>query len=471
MASGRKQYRCTACEHTELRWLGRCPRCGAWNTMQETEAATPAPSGTRGRRWTNAADDVVRAVAITQVDSTDLRRIRVEPAELARVLGGGLVPGSLVLLGGAPGVGKSTLLTTLAATLAARQHRTVYLSAEESAAQVRGRAERLGALEDGLFLLSEPELEKLLPPLYDDPPQLVIIDSIQTVYSRQIESAPGSVAQIRMCGGLLADFARTTGAAVIFVGHLTKEGDLAGPRLLEHLVDTVLYFEPEAGGAVRLIRAFKNRFGPTGEVAVLEMGPRGLTPVRDASGLFLRGRQRQESGSAVTAIFSGTRPFLVEIQALLARSHYGIPSRVVTGIDAKRVALLAAVLERKVRVEVSDCDIYVKVAGGLSVNDPAADLAVVAAMAGSKLGQPVAAETLLAGEVGLTGELRPIPHLQARLAEAAAQGFARAILPLPAAERPPDAPPGLETVPVRTLREALTAALGSLSSRARKGVS
>ncbi len=466
MAKERIEFQCKECQHRELRWLGRCPECSSWNSFEQM--AGEVTSGERGRRFTvPKGDELVRPVPMTQVTGNDLERISVQPQELARVLGGGLVPGSLLLLGGAPGVGKSTLLTTLAAAVASPEAPVVYLSAEESAAQVRRRAERLGAVHDHLLLLQEPALERVLPPLYESPPRLLVIDSIQTVFSQQIDGTPGSVSQIRMCGGLLADFARATGCAVLMIGHLTKDGDLAGPRLLEHLVDTVLYFEPDAGGAVRMVRAFKNRFGATGELAVFEMDDSGLVPVRDASALFLRGRQRTEHGSAVTAILSGTRPLLVEVQALLATTRYATPARVVSGVDSKRVALLAAILERRANVKLMDQDIYVKVAGGVRVSDPAADLALVAAMASSLKSRPVPADVIVLGEVGLTGELRPVANAGARLREAEGHGFERAVLPAVMHGRAKDdAPKSMKVHRVKNLREALAAAFNVAEAQA-----
>lgn len=449
--------------------MGRCPACGAWNSFEETSDGLAAGPATRGfqRRMTAAAangsggadTEPVEAIALSQIPTDRLHRLKVEPEELARVLGGGIVQGSLLLCGGAPGVGKSTLLTMLAGQLAHAGRRVVYLSGEESAAQVRRRAERLSAAADGFFLLEEPVLERVLPPLYQNPPALLVVDSIQSVGSDAVEGIPGSVSQIRTCGGLFADFARTTGCAVALIGHVTKEGELAGPRLLEHLVDTVLYFEPEAGGSVRLVRAFKNRFGATGELAVLEMGPHGLVPVRDASALFLAGRRSDEPGSAVTSILSGSRPFLVEVQALLSSTQYATPARVVSGLDSKRVALLAAVLERRGGMQLVGQDVFVKVAGGLHVTDPAADLAVIAAMASSLRERAVPAHLICVGEVGLTGELRPVSGLETRLAEARAHGFTRAVVAAPDAKALPKVA-GMQVEPVRTLAKGLAAAFG-----------
>ena len=449
MAKKKTLFHCTECGHREVRWMGQCPSCRAWNTLVEIEPEAPAT--TRGGRR-GEGDAVLTPIA--EVPQRDLARVAIQPPELARVLGGGLVPGSFILLGGAPGVGKSTLLTQLAGQFAAGGRKVVYLSAEESAGQVRARAQRLGAEHEGFFLAEEPILERILPGLYENPPELLVVDSIQTVMSEQIDAAAGLVSQIRMCGGLLADFARSTGCAVLLIGHVTKDGDLAGPRVLEHLVDTVLYFEPQDEGAVRMVRAFKNRFGRIGEIAVMEMHEEGLRPVRDASALFLAGRQVGETGSCISALLSGTRTFLVEFQALMVRSQYGTPTRVVTGVDSKRVAQLAAILESRGDLAVLGHDIYLKVAGGVRVTDPATDLAIAVAMASSLKERPLPADLLVMGEVGLTGELRAVPQLKHRLAEARAHGFTKALVAAPDPSQVPRAKQ-LEIVGVSRLRDAL----------------
>ncbi len=457
MAKKTLRYRCSDCGHEELRWMGQCPSCSQWNTLEAMEVAPAAKHHRRSLRTGVDSEGGVRLTPIEKVDRPRLERIAVEPPELSRILGGGIVPGSFLLLGGAPGVGKSTLLTQLAGDFARQGRRVVYLSAEESAAQVRDRAQRLGAESPGFFLAEEAVLDRLLPALAAEPPDLLVVDSIQTVLSTEVDGAAGLVSQIRICGAMLADFARATGCAVVVIGHVTKDGDLAGPRVLEHLVDTVLYFEPQDEGAVRMIRAFKNRFGRTGEIAVLEMDHRGLRPVRDASALFLAGRQEGETGSCVTAILSGTRPFLVELQALLVDTQYATPTRVVTGIDSKRVAQLAAILETKTDLSVLRKDVYVKVAGGLRVSDPATDLALAAAMASSVISRPLPADLLVLGEVGLTGELRSLPQIQSRLEEAHAHGFRRAVV---AAHDPSkiSVPEGMELRVVTQVREATRAA-------------
>ena len=467
MAKDTTRYVCADCGHVELRWMGRCPGCAAWNTLREERSSTGATARTPIRQQASAgsgrAAPITRPTPIARVPRQTFERRPVEPEELARVLGGGLVPGSLTLLGGAPGVGKSTLLTMLAGQLAGRGETVVYLSAEESAAQVRGRAQRLGAEHEGFLLVEQPVLEQVLPGLYEDVPAMLVVDSIQTVLSSEVDGAPGQVSQIRACGSLLADFARATGCAVVVVGHVTKEGDLAGPRVLEHLVDTVLYFEPQDEGTVRMVRAFKNRFGRTGELAVLEMTGRGLRPVRDASALFLSGRRQGETGSCVTCIVSGTRPLLVELQALLVPSQYGTPTRVVTGIDSKRVAQLAAILESRGGAQVLGQDVYVKVAGGLRLSDPAGDLSLVLAMASSLRERPLPADLVALGEVGLTGELRAVTQLETRLEEARAHGFTRAVVAVGDPRKVPR-PEGIEVFAVGTLREGIAAAFDGVAS-------
>lgn len=470
MAREQVHFECQQCGHRETRWMGRCPQCGGWNTLEEKRSAGTGVGRGPGSRREGAVDEAasIRPMPIAQIPQRRLERTPIEPDELARVLGGGLVPGSLILLGGAPGVGKSTLLTMLAGQLAGRGQRVVYLSAEESAAQVRARAERLGAAVEGFLLLEQPVLERVLPALYEEPPALLVVDSIQTVVSQEIEGAPGLVSQIRMCGALLADFARATGCAVVVVGHVTKEGELAGPRVLEHLVDTVLYFEPQDEGTVRMVRAFKNRFGRTGELAVLEMTGTGLRPVRDASALFLAGRRQGDSGSCVTCVVPGTRPLLVEIQALLVPSQYGTPTRVVTGVDTKRVAQLAAILEAKGDHQLLGHDVYVKVGGNLRLSDPGADLALALAMASSLRETALPPDLLVLGEVGLTGELRGVSQIEARLEEAKAHGFRRALVAAHDPDRLPR-PEGVQVLAASRLRDAVRAAFTAAKSSGAEG--
>jgi DNA repair protein RadA/Sms len=485
MAKSTTRFFCTGCGHEELRWLGQCPGCQAWNTFAEMKIA-PAAGASKGVRGFSAAGQrpvgfgagsgpgrsrqsgaVPRPVPLAQIESAANRRLPVEPAEVARVLGGGLVEGSVVLLGGEPGVGKSTLLTGLALWWVRQGIRVIYVAGEESPSQIRMRAERLGFRPDresGFLILPEVLLETILAALGELdadtpagaalPPTVIIADSIQTLHSDQVDAYPGSPTQIRFCGGVLADFARRTGWPVFLVGHVTKTGDLAGPKLLEHMVDTVLYFEGSGGGAIRMVRAVKNRFGTTGELAVMEMRGEGLVPVDQAGLMFLSGRRGVEPGAAVCAVKNGSRTFLVEVQALVSSARYGTPQRVVQGIDSKRVALLAAILEKRGGMDLAGCDIFVKVAGGGRVDDPGADLAVVAALASSLRERPVPEGTLVLGEVGLTGEVRGVSELEARLREAAGHGFTRVVLAT-AAGRKPRGVKGLELVPVSTVEEAV----------------
>jgi len=447
--------------------MGRCPACDSWNTLVEmrTDSAPAARTEVRRRAAARNAGSapISRPTPIGQIESSSTKRRPIEPEELSRVLGGGIVPGSLILLGGAPGVGKSTLLTMLCGQIAGQGEKVVYLSAEESGAQVRARAERMGAAHENFLLVEQPVLERVLGPLYEDPPAMLVVDSIQAVMSESIDGAPGLVSQIRTCGSLIADFARATDCAVFMIGHVTKDGDLAGPRVLEHLVDTVLYFEPQDQGEVRMVRAFKNRFGRTGELAVMEMTSTGLRPVRDASALFLAGRRQGENGSCVSCVMSGTRPLLVELQALLVNSQYGTPTRVVTGLDSKRVAQLGAILESRGGLQLTGQDTYVKVAGGLRLTDPAIDLGLTLAMASSLREVPLPVDLVALGEIGLTGELRPVTRLEMRLEEARAHGFRRAIVGAHDAQKLPRVK-DMEIVAVRGVADAVNEAFARTGS-------
>ena len=506
MAKETTRFYCKNCGHEEIRWLGKCPGCEEWNTFTEVKVASKsshkgakgfsaksrgpvgfgtgagAGSGT-GAAWPEALgpDGKLRPIPLAKVASADTNRLPVDPAEVARVLGGGLVEGSVVLLGGEPGVGKSTLLTGLALWWVRQGIKVVYVAGEESPAQIRMRAERLGFSpdqEEGFHILPEVHLENLIEILNretaadresGDPCSTVIIaDSIQTLHSENIDSFPGSPTQIRYCGGVLADFARHTGHPVFLVGHVTKSGDLAGPKLLEHMVDTVLYFEGSGGGAIRMVRAVKNRFGTTGELAVLEMRAEGLVPVDQAGVLFLSGRRGVEPGSAVCAVKNGSRVFLVEVQALVSTSRYGTPQRVVQGVDNKRVALLAAILEKRAGMDLAGCDIFVKVAGGGRIDDPGADLAIIAALASSLRERPIPLDTLVLGEVGLTGEVRQVADLESRLREGARHGFARSVMARAEGSRARAGKvEGMELMTVTSVEEAVALALQPSARRAK----
>ena len=478
MATPGTSYYCKDCGHEELRWLGRCPGCGQWNSLAEVKTQRKNKSkvkGSQGFQSGQRAPAVREPVPLAQVTSAVDQRLPVEPAEVARVLGGGLVTGSVVLLGGEPGVGKSTLLTRLALDWVTQGIPVTYIAGEESPGQIKMRAERLGYAEDqgeGFSILPEVHLESLIAALasaHDSGgrPGVIIADSIQTLHSEHVDSYPGSPNQIRYCGGVLADFARRSGCPVFLVGHVTKTGDLAGPKLLEHMVDTVLYFEGSGGGAIRLVRAVKNRFGNTGELAVLEMRHDGLVPVDQAGLLFLGERGGCEPGAVVCAVKNGSRIFLVEVQALVSPSRYGTPQRVVQGVDSKRVALLAAILEKRGGMDLAGCDIFIKVAGGGRLEDPAADLALLTALASSLRERPVPHDTLVLGEVGLTGEVRQVTDLASRLREAAHHGFKRAIVPQ--SDGAGQLPKGLEVVSAPVVSEAVGLAMEPGTRRAATG--
>jgi DNA repair protein RadA/Sms len=446
-------YACAECGQSSPKWLGQCPGCKRWNTMQE-EVATPEPRGPV-RGW-GPSQATSRPVPLHEVEASEDARQRTGIGELDRVLGGGVVPGSLVLLGGDPGIGKSTLvlaaLDRLARAVPGRP--VLYVSGEESARQVKLRADRLGAGAENLRLLTETDAERVLRAAEALAPAAVAVDSIQTQYLPELQSAPGTVTQIREVAARFMAYAKTTETPVFLVGHVTKDGAIAGPRVLEHMVDTVLYFEGGGAHPYRVLRAHKNRFGSASEIGVFEMKAGGLAEVPNPSALFLAERPEDAPGSAVAAILNGTRTVLVEVQALVAPAGYGTPRRTALGIDGNRVALLAAVLEKKVGLELVGCDLFVNVAGGLSVDDPAADLATVAALASSFRDRALPARTLVLGEVGLAGEVRAVSQPEVRLAEARRLGFERALVPA-ANARHAEVPAGLAVEGVQTVADAL----------------
>lgn len=446
MSRTRVQYVCQQCGRTVPKPLGRCPQCGSWNSMV-AESIVPA----RGRG--PSARPPTPAVRLSEVEAADHDRVPVPLGEFARVLGGGIVPGSIVLIGGDPGIGKSTLLLQVALSLADR--RTVlYVSGEESVRQIKGRAARLGA--DGaerLYLLAETELGAVVGQIDALQPGLTIIDSIQTLYDPDLEPAAGSITQVRQCAARLQALAKASGLPVFLIGHVTKEGAIAGPKVLEHLVDTVLYLEGDSQHAFRLLRAVKNRFGPTTEVGVFEMGGEGMREVPNPSEAFLAERVVRAPGSVVAVTLEGTRPLLVEIQGLTSPTAFGNPRRTANGIDFNRLLLITAVLTRRLGLPLSDQDLFVNVVGGLRLEEPAADLAVAVALASSLRDRQVPADVAVVGEVGLSGELRRVPQLGARLGEAAKLGFRRVVAPRSAEDSP--IPAGLELVTPRSLAEAL----------------
>ncbi len=455
----RTVFVCQQCGSEQPKWTGRCPDCGQWNTFVETVVA-PAPSSQSayGLSRADGAGTATPPVPLSQVKSEDFARIKAPGEEFNRVLGGGIVPGSLVLIGGDPGIGKSTLLLQVGAELALWGDRPVlYVSGEESPQQIKLRARRLGVNPDRLLLLSETDLEAILPQIEALDPQLVIIDSIQTMYLPELSSAAGSVSQVRECAARLMRVAKTRGIPIVLVGHVTKEGAIAGPRVLEHMVDAVLYLEGDRFHQYRLLRGVKNRFGSTNEVGVFEMGSEGMVEVGNPSAAFLAERTLDSPGTAIAVTLEGTRPILVEVQALTSPTALGLPRRTANGIDLNRLLLLTAVLTKRVGMGLSNQDIYVNIVGGLKISEPAVDLAVAAAIASSFRDVQVDPECVLIGEVGLSGELRSVGQLERRLSEAAKLGFKRAIYP--PTGRKPRLPDGLKGLSVATLQEAIGAAL------------
>jgi len=446
-------YACTECGHQSAKWLGQCPSCRQWNTLHE-EVALPEPKAGAPRGWVQGNGS--KPIPLHEVEAGEESRRKTGIGELDRVLGGGVVPGSLILLGGDPGIGKSTLVLAALDRLARGEpgRPFLYVSGEESARQVKLRADRLGALAANLQVMAETDATRVLHAAEALKPAAVAVDSIQTQYLPELQSAPGTVTQIREVTARFMAFAKTTETPVFLVGHVTKDGAIAGPRVLEHMVDTVLYFEGGGAHPYRVLRAHKNRFGSASEIGVFEMKAGGLAEVQNPSALFLAERPLDAPGSAVAAVLNGTRTVLVEIQALVAPTGFGTPRRTALGVDPNRVALLAAVLEKKVGLEILSCDLFVNVAGGLEVDDPAADLATIAALASSFREKAIPPRTLLLGEVGLAGEVRAVSQPEIRLAEAARLGFTRALVPA-ANARHLEAPAGLEVEGVESVAEAL----------------
>ncbi|MGI9042457.1 MAG: DNA repair protein RadA [Gemmatimonadales bacterium] len=426
MARARSVYRCTECGHEHPKWVGRCESCAAWNAVAEEPVVVRAAvkSGRRalagGRHAPAVAPSRLREIA-----TSPLERWRTGLPEFDFVLGGGIVPGSMILIGGEPGIGKSTLLLQAAARLETAGRTVLYASGEESPDQIRLRADRLAEDAGAVHVLGETRLEAILGAAAAVTADVVVIDSIQTVYTDTLESAPGNVGQVRECSGQLMRFAKESGTAVVVVGHVTKGGGIAGPKTLEHIVDTVLYFEGEVALDYRLLRTTKNRFGSVDELGVFSMTENGLVAVPNPSAVFLAARADGISGSAVTALMEGTRPVLVEVQALAAKSGYGTPQRVATGIDPKRLAVLLAVLERRAETSFAALDVFVQVTAGVRLTEPGADLAVAAALISSLYNRPAPADVIFLGEIGLGGEIRPSGAIERRIAEAARLGFRR----------------------------------------------
>jgi DNA repair protein RadA/Sms len=451
MAKTRTRFVCTECGNDTLRWEGQCPACQAWNSL--VEEVVP-----RAGRKTERAPAIpgLDGAAAPPVRLRDVRGVQGDRwssgmDEFDFVLGGGVVPGSVVLIGGEPGIGKSTILLQVAARLETEGHPTLYVSGEESPLQVRLRADRLGASAGEVVVLAETELESILARSAELHPHILLVDSIQTVYTPEMEGAPGSVGQVRECAARLQRYAKQTGTAVFLVGHVTKGGGIAGPKTLEHIVDTVLYFEETGSLDHRVLRATKNRFGGVDEIGVFQMTAEGLVPVANPSALFLGERDAGRSGSAVAATIEGTRPLLVEVQALAAKAPYGAPQRVTTGFDHKRLSLLLAVLERRAGIPFGQLDVFLNVVGGLRIAETAGDAAVAAALASSVFDRAVPAGSVIVGELGLGGELRAVGQVDRRLSEAARMGFTTAYISPRARPRTP--PLGLRLVEVEDVRE------------------
>ena len=445
MAKAKSIYSCTECGATSPKWQGQCPGCSEWNTLVESVAEK-----TTGHRFESLAP-TVKLQTLSEIKARDVERIATGIGEFDRALGGGLVAGGVVLIGGDPGIGKSTLLLQALSHLSS-EHKVLYVSGEESGEQVALRARRLGLETRGLQLMAEINLERIVSTLQAEMPQVAVIDSIQTLWSDQLSSAPGSVAQVRECAAQLTRLAKQSGITVILVGHVTKEGALAGPRVLEHIVDTVLYFEGDTHSSFRLVRAVKNRFGAVNELGVFAMTDKGLKGVNNPSALFLSQHGQDVPGSCVMVTQEGTRPLLVEIQALVDTAH-GNPRRLTVGLDAQRLAMLLAVLHRHAGIVCFDQDVFVNAVGGVKIIEPAADLAVLMSITSSLKNKPLPSKLIVFGEVGLAGEIRPAPRGQERLKEAAKLGFTRALIP--EANRPKQAIDGMEVIAVKRVEEAV----------------
>ena len=446
MAKSKTIFFCKECGNESSKWLGQCPGCRQWNTFVEEPIAKNNKGISKNRTISEPS-------TLANIKVEDTRRISSGIKELDRVLGGGIVPGSLVLVGGDPGIGKSTLLLQMCKEVIAQGRKLLYISGEESLSQIKMRAERLGVFNGELFLLCETDLDIVENNIHKYKPDVVVIDSIQTMYIDSVSSAPGSVSQVRESTGRLMKIAKDHGVTVFIIGHVTKEGTVAGPRLLEHMVDTVLYFEGDHYGSYRILRAVKNRFGSTNEIGVFEMGNAGLKEVENPSEYMLKGRPEGEAGSAVSASIEGTRPILIEVQALVSRTNFNMPRRTAAGTDYNRVNLLMAVLEKRIGLQMADCDCYVNVAGGMRVTEPAIDLAMVSAIISSYKNVSLDNRMIFFGEVGLTGEVRGVNMVEQRVAEAAKMGFEVCVMPKANIDRIKN--PSMKLIGVRNIQEIM----------------
>lgn len=428
MAKGKKSiFFCQNCGHEESKWLGQCPMCKEWNTFVEEKVSVTRGSTAAVQQVRNAKD--AKVVTLSSITTDDDERMQTGILELDRVLGGGIVPGSLVLVGGDPGIGKSTLLLQVCQKLSGQNRKILYISGEESLKQIKLRANRMGTFSENLFLLCETNLGMIRHVIEEQHPDMVVIDSIQTMYNEEVASAPGSVSQVRESTNVFMQLAKGLNISIFIVGHVTKEGTVAGPRVLEHMVDTVLYFEGDRHASYRILRGVKNRFGSTNEIGVFEMQKGGLVEVENPSEYMLSGKPENASGSVVACAMEGTRPMLMEIQALVCKTNFGMPRRTAAGLDYNRVNLLMAVLEKRMGMPLSTYDAYVNIAGGIRLNEPAADLGIVMAIASSYKNRPIDEDTIVFGEVGLSGEVRAVTMPEQRVSEAKKLGFKRCIVP------------------------------------------
>ncbi len=455
MAKEKALYSCAACGYETSRWMGRCPGCGAWNTLEERAMEAEAPVKALKQRPGTGA----QALKLSEIPEEGEERISTGIDELDRVLGGGAVEGSLTLVGGDPGIGKSTLLLQASKHIAQGGRRVLYVSGEESARQIRMRARRLDVSSENLFVLCENAMDAAERRFEEAMPECMVIDSIQTMYRPDMSSAPGSISQVRECASMLMRMAKTTGCAMFLVGHVTKDGSLAGPRVLEHMVDAVLYFEGDRQHEYRILRAVKNRFGSVNELGLFQMRETGMEPVANPSEMLLCERARGVPGSCVYCAVEGSRPMLVDVQALTLQSAYGTPRRTANGFENGRLALLLAVLEKRAGLALFSQDVYINVAGGLALTEPAADLSLCAAVASSVRGVCVPPDWAVIGEIGLAGEIRAVPQIERRLSECARLGFSACVIPRENARRV-RAPEGLRVYGVETLGEALGVMLG-----------
>ena len=451
MAKQKTVYFCQSCGMESSKWMGQCPSCGEWNTFAEEAVTVKKGSASVSRREIHA-----KATRLNDIKAAGEERFSTGIAELDRVLGGGIVPGSMILVGGDPGIGKSTLLLQVCKTLSERHKSILYVSGEESLQQIKLRAERIGEFSDTLSLLCETNLEIVDEIVRRDLPQILVIDSIQTMYSEHVTSAPGSVSQVRESTGSLLQMAKVLGIAVFIIGHVTKEGVVAGPRVLEHMVDTVLYFEGDRHAAYRILRGVKNRFGSTNEIGVFEMRSGGLIEVENPSEFMLGGKPKGASGSVVACSMEGSRPILLEVQALVCRSNFGMPRRTAAGTDFNRVNLLMAVLEKRVGLQMGSCDAYVNIAGGIRIMEPAIDLGIALAVVSSFKNRVIDSRLIAMGEVGLSGEVRGISMIQARVQEAKKLGFSSCIIPSVCVDSVKEIS-GIKVIGVKNVAEAVAA--------------